>query len=368
MKIIYLSDADFPTRAAHGIHIMKMCESLAVDNEVELISYDYHSSSKSVADKEIFDFYNVKPDFKILKFKWSDFKGSKYLFSFLKAIYAYTRKGDIYYARDFYTALFMVNMGKQVVQEFHHPLKMKRGFLGWLTKRYLKRVKKITVISDALKHQMIETFNLPNNKIIVAHDASVPPATTKKIILGSGNHVGYVGHLYTGKGMEIVVELAKRMTKLQFHVVGGNQDDINFWKEKYRYPNLTYHGFVQQSEISKYINAFDICLLPNQRVVHIWNNSSINISDFTSPLKMFEYMAHTKAIIASDIPVLREVLNEYNAILCNPENLEDWEQAINQLIEDPAKRLSIAEQAYQDFLCTYTWKKRSENILMQING
>ena len=65
--------------------------------------------------------------------------------------------------------------------------------------------------------------------------------------------------------------------------------------------------------MSEYINSLDICLLPNQ--INLFLKGVGNISSYTSPIKLFDYMSHKKAIIASDISVLREVLNEKNSIL-----------------------------------------------------
>ena len=118
-------------------------------------------------------------------------------------------------------------------------------------------------------------------------------------------------------------------------------------------------------EIGQYINALDICLLPNQKIVLPFgadqSSDSINISHYTSPLKLFEYMSHKKAIIASDLKVLKEVLNTKNSILINPNDINGWINAIREL-KDISKREKIANHAYIDFR-KYTWSFRIKNIL-----
>jgi len=79
-------------------------------------------------------------------------------------------------------------------------------------------------------------------------------------------------------------------------------------------------------------------------------------------LKMFEYMAHKKAIISSDLPVLREVLNESNALLVQCDDFQQWANAIKSL-QDKNKREKIAQKAYDDFITGYTWKIRAEQVL-----
>ena len=77
-------------------------------------------------------------------------------------------------------------------------------------------------------------------------------------------------------------------------------------------------------------------------------------------------MAAGKAIISSDLPVLREVLNSNNAILVDPENVDEWNKAILMLFDDPDRRQNIAFQAQSDFYKLYTWKKRMKFIIETI--
>ena len=178
--------------------------------------------------------------------------------------------------------------------------------------------------------------------------------------------VGYVGHLYKGKGMEVIDLIAKKLDNdVEIHIVGGLEEDIHFWKNKINSKNVYFYGFVNHKEVSNYINALDVCLLPNQKIVlpygaEIFMNSK-NISTFTSPLKLFEYMSHKKAIIASDLPVIREVLNERNSILVECDNIQLWIDSIKKL-KNLKNRELISNQALNDFY-EYTWKKRAENII-----
>ncbi len=72
-------------------------------------------------------------------------------------------------------------------------------------------------------------------------------------------------------------------------------------------------------------------------------------------------MAHKKAIIASDLPVLKEVLNKKNSILVDCADINGWIRSINKL-RDPKIRQKLGNQASRDFN-RYTWINRSHNIL-----
>lgn len=84
-------------------------------------------------------------------------------------------------------------------------------------------------------------------------------------------------------------------------------------------------------------------------------------------MKMFEYMAHGKAIVASDLPALREILNDGNSMLVDPESPGTWISAIRSLADpDKARRLGLA--AKKDFDARHTWRKRAEAILESLGG
>jgi glycosyltransferase involved in cell wall biosynthesis len=116
--------------------------------------------------------------------------------------------------------------------------------------------------------------------------------------------------------------------------------------------------------VSGYLREFDVCLLPNQRKVfaHGAKEGGIDIGAYTSPLKMFEYMAHAKPIIASNLPVIREILNEENSLLVGCDDFEAWARAIRQL-SSPELRGQLGKRAYRDFEQRYTWSARAASVL-----
>ena len=77
---------------------------------------------------------------------------------------------------------------------------------------------------------------------------------------------------------------------------------------------------------------------------------------------MFEYMAGKRPIIATDLPSVREVLNENNAILVKPDDPEGLARGIKEALDDKELTKEIADQAFQD-VEEYTWKRRVERII-----
>jgi glycosyltransferase involved in cell wall biosynthesis len=101
--------------------------------------------------------------------------------------------------------------------------------------------------------------------------------------------------------------------------------------------------------------------MPYGKVIGISSGGG-NSAAISSPLKMFEYLATGRAMIASDLPVFHEVLNERNAVFCPPDNMPAWTAAVRDLLNDPTRRDSLASQAKQDSL-RYSWTERATRAL-----
>ena len=70
----------------------------------------------------------------------------------------------------------------------------------------------------------------------------------------------YFGHLYKGRGVGLILKLSSEMPNVDFHLVGGTEDDIIFWKGKQNPDNLFFHGYVRPSIVYKYRNNCDILI------------------------------------------------------------------------------------------------------------
>lgn len=368
MKIVYISNSIIPSRTANSIHVMKMCQAFT-DNghEVVLLTPEHKEKyEKEVAD--IYEFYDVRGGFRVVKLGIPKIRVRSlvYTFNILKQLFIH--RPELVYGRYDHGCYISSMAGFKTIVESHDP-KRGRGDRRFYKLLKSKNLEKVVVISQALKDQFILDGNLSEGKVQVAHDGAdeVDDFETKVELDGKKNNlkIGYVGHLYQGKGMEVVEMVADKVSEnVEFHIIGGLEKDIKYWKYKMHSNNVYFYGFVPQTKISGYINALDICILPNQKVVYGYrenNGRGGNIGDFTSPLKMFEYMAHRKPIIASDLPVLKEVLNDDIAVFAGPEDENEWIDAINQL-KDKELREEISRKAFTVFK-NYTWRNRANKVI-----
>ena len=371
MKILYISKSVIPSRSANSIHVMKMCQAFA-DNghKVTLLAPDI----KDLYEQDINDnhkFYGVKKNFNLKKLFHPDIKGGALLYTIAIFFYLlFNKKFDLVYGRFLHGIYVATLLKNKVIYETHLPVSEKKNhrlviFNKLVRSKYLK---KLIVISQALKNRYLERGYLNDKEIKVAHDGAdaVKNFDDKIELLGKKIFLkaGYVGHLYKGRGIETIIECAKRINDVTFHLVGGLKEDIEYWKtysENFNLNNIFFYGFVSPNETTRYRNSFDILLAPYEKKVSIFGSNIADTSKFMSPLKIFEYMSHNKPIIVSDLPVIREVLSENNSILVEPDSIQAWINSINKLKDSKIRQL-IADQALNDFNY-YSWRNRALLVL-----
>jgi glycosyltransferase involved in cell wall biosynthesis len=369
MKLIYIANVRIPTEKAHGLQIMKMCEAFAgANNEVELVI----SRRINHIKKDPFEYYGVRKNFKITKLPCLDLiildKYIGHLGMWLESIsfnlfvfpYTFFKKADIIFTRDkFFLPLSFFR--KNLVFEVHA---LPRNY--FIYERFIKRCKKIITITQGLKNSLIEKGVYKNN-ILVAPDGvdlekfnvslnkeecrkKLNLPTDKKIVL-------YAGHLYKWKGVDILAEASKFLPENYIvYFVGGTEEDIRRFKSAYlTFGNIKIIGHRPYPEIPYWLKAADVLVLPNSGKEKI-------SQEWTSPIKLFEYMASGTPIIASNLPSIREIINNKNAFLVSPDDPRNLADVIKRAISDKEMATFLSKNSFND-INRYTWVKRAANIL-----
>lgn len=385
MKLLYFSNIRIPTEKAHAIQIMKMCEAFAMEcDEVELIiPMRGHRASRGA---DLYEHYKIKKIFTIRRIFALDplwllrLPNGVYIkiqiISFITALFfhiLFMQKVDaIAYTRDEYLLPLLQIFFKKVVWEGHNMPKRKKYY----TKLW-NRCEKIVVITNALKNALVET-GVQFSRILVASDAvdlamyskdEDAPSLRKKVGLPLGKKIiMYTGHFYPWKGIDTLLDTAYNFkvqysdfSTIYFVLVGGTTFDYKKYSDQIlekKMDNVCLVKHKPHHEIVQWLLAADILVLPNSQKQKISEM-------YTSPMKMFEYMAARRPIIASDLPSLREILNEKNCLFFEPDNPESLTQGIIELIKNPMKGMRISQNAYND-VKKYSWINRSKNILQFI--
>jgi glycosyltransferase involved in cell wall biosynthesis len=236
----------------------------------------------------------------------------------------------------------------------------------------LRGRKRLASITHALINILERDFHMrfSAEEVVVAPNGvdlerftSLPEPITarKRLGLSEALTVMCTGHLYAGRGVELFLALAKSFPQAQFVWVGGRPEDIRAWKAKTTSDNITFTGFIPNQRLPLYQAAADILLMPYSRSI-MGSSGTADSANVASPMKMFEYMAAGRAIVSADLPVIREVLNEQNAVFCEPDQRDSWKSAVGLLLNDEGQRAALGQQAKQD-VQGYTWLARARRIL-----
>ena len=374
MKIAYVSNALIPSRSANSIHVMKMCQALAEEgHEVRLLAPAYPAEHYDLSVNDLFEYYHVAEIFQLVKLPAP--YSSRFL-TYLIATYIYSAKiksflcsfqPDLVYGRYLPGCSIAARQGFKTVYEAH-GLVWNSTLEGFLFKKIVKNHNylKTVVISDALKKLYLDNTTLTHSQITIAHDGSDLLDIDQKTSPWPGRkaklQVGYFGSLYSGRGVELILEVASLLPDIDFHIVGGSTTDIDRLRQSYAKDNVFFHGYIAPGNVHTYRNCCDILLAPYGNKVAVFGGVG-DTSSFMSPLKIFEYMATQKAIVASDLPVLREILNEANSILVPADSVQHWQEAIELLAANPKIREELSKQAFNEFKQKYTWRKRAAHVI-----
>ena len=171
--------------------------------------------------------------------------------------------------------------------------------------------------------------------------------------------VTYLGNFHHWKGVEVLIRAAACDGALCLRLVGGEPEPRARLETMARtlgvHARVHFVGPVPPSDRWRYLADASVCALPLTR-------SAFGAS-FTSPLKLFEYMAAARPIVASDLPAVREVLRDgENALLVPPEDPTALAAALRRVRTDRELANRLAAQAASD-VRAYTWEARGTRIL-----
>ena len=374
MNLAFWSDSIIPSTAANAIQVMKMCNAFTKLGHHTTLHAKKPSIAKETDLDQLANIYGVTTNFKIVSHRSHQYirhldYDAKVLISVLKS------KPDLIFTRSLRGAFLTNFFNKKDLLELHflpttnsNSLMLKQLARGTC-------LKKIIVISENLKNLLLsEHPYLSSVPIEVCHDAvdidRFPVSETspieRKIELSidiQKKIVMYVGHLYEGRGINLIEQLAKSLPEVNFIVIGGLEKDVADRKHRLsrlQITNLYYYGFIPNAQLPDYYQIADLLIMPYEKTVSVSGGG--DTSAWMSPMKTFEYMASGKPLISSDLPALREVLNEEVAILVEPGNLEDWKYSIENTLTNETLANKISTNARQKAERN-TWESRANKIL-----
>jgi len=354
-KLIYLTNVRVPSTDAQSIQIGAMSRAFwqILGNNFALISPKTEENKylKKEYNWVRLNVLNFLP--RVLRYLLLIFFSLPYVLRF---------KPDFIFSRDVGVVFFYKIIGFKTCYEIHKPFETK---LGNILFRIISPKIKIVAISGILKEYIIKKYNLNGGNILVSHDAVVleefekiklTKRELKRRFLNLKEEdfvVLYAGTLQQGKGINLILKAAPSLKDVFFVIIGGKDTEIEKFKRDAS-DNVLFFGRKSHQEIPFYIKAADLLILPLTKELRYWQ--------YSSPLKLFEYMASGIPILASNIGSITELLNEKNSFLFNPEDLNDLIDKIKFARENKKEREMKANNAFRD-VKNYTWQKRVNKIL-----
>ncbi len=358
-KLIYITNVKIPGGDAQSIQVEAMAKvfSKILGKNFVLIS-PKHQLNK-----------NLKKAFLWIKLPVPQFlpRMVRYfltiIFSFFALIkYRWFKRNYFIYSRDIGIVFFYKILGFKTAYEIHKPFTTK---LGHFLFKILKNKIKIIAISESLKKFLLSKHNFSQDFILVAHSGvfyenflkiEENKEILKKRYLNLNKNdfvVLYSGSFQKGKSIDLILEVARNLKDIYFVILGGKKEEISQLKNKAS-NNVLFLGRKPYYQVPYYLKSADILILPFFK-----NLETIN---WCSPLKTFEYLASGVPILASSLGSLKEILNEKNSFLFNPENLKEIIEKIKFIRENYQLAKIKASFGERESL-KFDWQKRAEKIL-----
>jgi glycosyltransferase involved in cell wall biosynthesis len=384
VRILYFADIRFPLERANGIQTMQTCHALAARGHTVALVVRPDSSGE---DRDPLAFYGLPPVL-TLSIRRVRQDGSpvgrrlRYL-AYALSRAAVERGTDLVFTRDLGVASALLRMPRAlrraVVYESHgfapevsralpellgnadEPSRAKLQRLEKRERRVWRRADGYITITSGLALELAsrygtrERISVVPDGVRLAPGRQFQPPSWKPAPL-----VAYAGHLYPWKGADVLLEALGRLTNARGLIIGGHPAEPDVARLRGRAEELglgwrmTFAGAVEPPRVSALLDGADVLVLPNP--------PTPVSSRYTSPLKLFEYLAAGKPIVASDLTSLREVLrHEENSILVEAGSPDALAAGIRRVLADRELAGRIARQAFED-ATNYTWERRAERL------
>ncbi len=378
MRLAYVHSRAFPSVDANVVQVVQMCRAFRALGHTVTLFIPRHAdcASDDAAHKRACELFGDPLGFDVVFVPRRKILGRMEVLgsvgSTLDALNKHPQ--DLIYSRNPWSVAFLTRTGVPFIWEAHEEHVHKRSkFLGallqWLIVRTSKKAQmvKVVAISDALA-KVWEGYGVPCDKLLTAHDgvdmklfgAAIDKQDARKAlgITADKRIIVYTGALKSDRGIEMILESARRMPDADFYIVGGNRDEIEYWNSeiaRLNLPNAHLTGRIPHQDVPRWLAAADVLLM-----MWTWRVPTIRVC---SPMKLFEYMAAQRLIVGPAFPTVLEVLEDRkDAILFEPDNLDEMEKALREGL-DKSRETEMPARAYEKVSRDYTWEARCQLIL-----
>lgn len=371
-KIYYIANARMPTEKGHGIQIAKMCEAF-IEAGIDLTLV----VPRRVTDpRSVREYYGLRVDVPLVRLPALDWytgghvgyllSSVSFMLSYFYFVWCKRRSGEqcILYTVD------TDNYSSSALAFFNLPLfsEMHGAKLRTPAQRILfRRVCGIIAINKIIVKELKERFPRSRTHYIVEPngidlsefiDIDKRDARTR---LGLPQDIPialYLGRFFDWKGLEILPQAATQTPSVRWQLVGGSAEDFKKLVKGPLPANFFFAGGCPYNERTLWFAAADALIV-------LGTARDIQSYRYTSPMRLFEYLATGRPIIASHTPAIREIVSEKQVLFYEPDNVQDLARVVQYAVTHSAELASRIEAAKR-MATASSWRARAEHIVQFI--
>ncbi len=393
MQILNISLARIPSEKANTSQTLQMCAAFASQGLRVTLLYPRRVNTPAMNQIEhIFEYYGLRHSFELVQLPSVDLLWASNLLlqrfpRFNKALqnrifpwlvssyiqqvkkYMASVSPDLIFTRSYDGINMLAQNYPHLLPKTFYEAHNQNGFDGSHQAKNLRRIGGCVTTTHHLKDQLI-LRGLPAENILVAPAGvrlerfqNLPDKMAARVALQlppDQKLICYVGHLYRWKGVQhLIASLRWLPDHCLVYIVGGHQADIDTLRAQLDPADagrVIFSGYVPPDRVPGYLAAADILVMPT-------SGETEEGRYFTSPLKLLEYMAARRPIIASDLPSVRELLRHgENARLFSSDDPQSLAENIRWVTSHPEESAALAQQAWLDAQ-KMGWNQRAAQII-----
>lgn len=341
MKIAYVYPEKLPSKKARAISVVNTACELSKIIDTTLI---YEKS-----EKDILNFYGINCNLKLKPVSRKFIIRSNKIFNFnlKKEIKNY----DYFYVRHLKTAEFLIKNGANVIFESHEIFQIDNTKIKNIENFVYKNVQGLVFINESLQKEAKKIFNFKVSSKVIHNGCGFEVEYIKKDF-SKIDEIYYIGNFYKWKGVDFLIEAVKNLD-LKLKIVGDGNRKEELMKKSFK--NVEFLGYKSQQEIKEILTDSKLTIIPNIKSKY---------TNFSSPIKLYEYLMTSNVVLASDFPTIKEIIKDgENGFLFKAGDKEDFLKKLNYILSLPKEELeNISKKAYETGK-QFTWKNRAKQIV-----
>ncbi|MFZ2555393.1 MAG: glycosyltransferase family 4 protein [Minisyncoccia bacterium] len=373
-KLIYLTHTRVPSEKTPSPFILKTCEGFVAEGwDAELWAAQRRNPDFEEIDP--FEHHGVKTRVPIQRLFTVDLIVALGGIGFVLMVITYNisvaaqlwrrrnEKDLVVYAHDLRDLILPILVGIPTFCEIHDYYE---SSMPLLSRFVIRRVKGLVVTNSIKMTHLHERYGVEMEKMLMQpnavdfaffHTALSQNDAREEIGIPQGRRVVmYTGHAYPWKGVYTLAEAAAFLGDTYLYFVGGTVEDqerLHAFVQEKNLPRIVLIPHQSHARIPLYLRAADVLVLPNTA-------KETASREETSPVKLFEYAASGRPIVASDLPSIRDLVSDEEVFFAHPDNPVDFARAIEMAENTEAAGAKVI--AAERFARNNGWDARAKTI------